>query len=88
MNNKLKNALAKANGLGEQRKIECINEGVRAEVTPEEAEGRGRKSIYLIFTFLADKFPEIKESAEYQEAIAWYEAVEKIKTEVKHDIDG
>lgn len=82
----LDNALFAENGLTKKKETTDINKKVRAEFTPEEERGRGRKAIHLLLTYMAEMHPEIKNRPEYKEAIEWYESVEAIKTEVKEGL--
>lgn len=86
MKRTLDEALFIENGLAKEKAVTDINEKVRKEIPQPEAEGRGRKAIHLLLTYMAEMHPEIKDRPEYKEAIEWYESVEAIKAEVKEGL--
>ena len=86
MKRTLDEALFIENGLAKEKAVTDINEKVGTMFSPQEEQGRGRKAIYLLLTYMAEMHPEIKDRPEYKEAIEWYESVEAIKAEVKEGL--
>lgn len=85
MTNELKNALAKANGLENERRIELIREGVREEL-PHSADEFAilRKAIANIDKFLMMQFPYMELNQEFEEYNA---KVEAIKADAKAQLE-
>ena len=83
MKNKIKNALASANGLNELRRIELIREGVRKKYpNPSDEIAILRKAVAVLFEVVAKLHPEI-DSSEFAEYNA---IVEQIKVDVVEEV--
>lgn len=85
IDNKIKNALAKANNLDTERRIEMIREGVREEL-PNSADEFAilRKAIANIDKFLMMQFPYAELNQEFEEYNA---KVEAIKADAKAQLE-
>lgn len=80
----IKNALAKANGLTEERKTELIRERVQKKYPhPYDEVAILRKAVAVLFEVVAKLHPAQINNAEFAEYNA---IVEQIKTEVKNTI--
>ena len=86
ISNKLKNALAVANGLSEERKIELIRQGVREQIPHADDEiAMLRKAVAYLFDIIATLHEGELDNTEF----AKYNAlVEQIKIDAKSSVDA
>ena len=85
ISNKIKNALAKANGLEAERRIEIIREGVQQEYAiPADELAILRKQMAEIVSFLSNKYEDFVPNEEF---VAYNKKVEEIKTSAKQQME-
>ena len=84
IDNKIKNALAKANGLEVERRIEIIREGVQQEYTiPADELAILRKQMAEIVDFLSNKYEDFVPNEEF---VAYNKKVEEIKANAANEL--
>lgn len=81
MDNKIKNALASANGLTEQRRIELIREGVRNKYpNPSDEIAVLRKAVAVLFEVISTLHEGEINNVEFAE---YHDTIETIKEDVR-----
>lgn len=82
---RLKNALAKANDLTDERKIEMIREEIRMELTDAADEiAILRKQLAEIVEYLSNKYEDFIPNEEFT---SYDKKIEDIKTSVKKELE-
>lgn len=86
MDNKIKNALASANGLTEQRRVELIREGVREKYpNPSDEIAVLRKAVSVLFEVISTLHEGEINNVEF---IEYHDTIETIKENVRKALNS
>lgn len=81
---RMKDFLAIANDLSNERYVDCVNEAGREKYSTEEECARLRKVVKLLADLMVINHPDIIDASEYKELIEYYNDFENIKANTKN----